>query len=172
MSAFLGIDAALRETGLALIYPGGVVCSTLRYLGKSADGLLGEADDAISALLERSYLDGEVTLAAVEIPPPKIREGRRYEGGPLGFASGCWFASCWSVTSSVRSVQVGEWRRVVLGQGKQGTQGKAWARLIADGYCRKVGAPLPANHHEAEAICIALWAKYTWESECRGAARA
>jgi len=157
----LGIDSALRKTGLCL-YAGPHTRMTVARFPKrkNRDELLPFAQKFLG-----DFFGSVVPLvAAVEYPPEAIhkqtRSGSpmRYEGAKLGFATATWAAACRALgVPRVVTVDVADWRKIILGSTKGGEEAKAVARLRAHSRCKEAKADLPRNNDEAEAFCIAEW---------------
>ena len=163
----LGIDPALRNTGICLLDgPRVVLRDTLRC---PAPGGPDEYAGGVGFWWWKWMGLGSAakTLAAVviEIPPARV-SGRTAQAGTVGHCSGVWRGLAEAVCggATIRSVAVADWRRVMLGPGKSGADGGSWAKVVAIDALRKAQRPeseWPRNEHEAEAWCLARWWQIT-----------
>ena len=161
----IGIDAALRATGLGLIDADRTCSRRVAFpKGLHRDRLYDFAVEQLEMFL------GKIRpwVAAVEYPPETIRKDQRgkdgkkkpikYEGATLGFASATWAAACRALgIQRVYTVEVRVWRDSLIRPFKGRAGAKIAARARAEKLCRRWGAPRPRNHDEAEALCIAEW---------------
>ena len=162
MSLILGVDPALRNTGICLLDgPRIVLHETLRLEGGPDEYLGGVSFWWWHRM--RSFLDPGAVI--VETPPARV-SGRTAQAGTVALCSGVWlgFAKAVCHGSEIHAVPVATWRKVMLGPGKSGADGGKWARLIAIDALTKAHRPEsehPGTEHEAEAYCLARWWQIT-----------
>jgi len=152
----LGVDAALRRTGLALLDGRGRVVhlETVLYRRGGIEDLVTRATRALMDL-QREYCSDvmhAVTLAAVEVPPPHYA-GRRTER-VLMMASSIWHTAVRVICPEARVylAHVNVWRSKVAAS-------KALSMARATIECKRAGIDGPEDDDQADALCIALWAR-------------
>jgi len=160
----LGIDAALRCTGLCLLDGPRTQLRTIKLSrSRGRDHLLSRARKALNELLPVDKLHG-VMSAVVEFPPETEAKGRGNISATLGFASAVWACAVadWSGIPEVFTCPVFFWRKgathndlvpAMIGPTKDP---KGLAIVRAQSELGRWGV-VPANDNEAEAYCIARW---------------
>jgi hypothetical protein len=149
----LGIDAALRTTGVCYLN------NSRSQLFKSRLPRRFNRDDLLVhaiKTLEPIFSDG-VDVAVIEFPPPRYSKKRKDVSALLAFCSGVWFSACHMLGAErVVSVEVRDWRRIMLGKGTT----KADAELLLRAYKHKTKLFQDiTGHDEAEALCLALYGR-------------
>jgi hypothetical protein len=140
--ALIGIDPALRATGIAII-DSAVRLYTFRWKGS--------VQDYVAAVYSWS-MEHELVATDLKIEwPPKVVHGRTSETRLLAFCSGVWATSI--PAKRTRVLEPRQWYRALWGH-ENGTDTMAWAE--ARQCCQKYGHPGPADEHQAEALCLAL----------------
>ena len=159
----LGIDAALRCTGLCLLDERHTKLMTVKLpRSRGRDYLRFRAREALDEILPMDRLHG-VLSAVVEFPPETEPRGRGNIAATLGFAAGVWASAVadWAGIPEVFTCPVYFWRKGALGGTVPGMLGKTddpKALAIARAQSELVRWGIsPANDNEAEAYCIARW---------------
>lgn len=149
----IGIDASMRKTGIAVLdHKKAAIFRTVKLARKHGrDGLIELAWAASGELVRH-----EPDLVVVEFPP-LILAGRRPQP-QVAFAAGCWAMACKGRGLKVVTRQPAEWRDVVLGTcgGLKSAELKAKAMWRAELEMQRLTGRKPANHDEAEALCLAI----------------
>lgn len=164
----LGIDAALRKTGLALLGPDFCYMKTVKYPKGDIERLW---EVAVMALSEIIGIDDVVGLAVIERHPwlnrPKRGEVRSRDlPNTLGIASGIWLGAARKHGLRVKLASVAEMRSaVLLGMGSGG--GKAKAKALTTAFCKAHGFDPPADIDQAEALCHAIYGRMLLATEVR-----
>ncbi len=156
----LGVDPALRNTGLCLLAGAETRFWTIRHKG-DLDGYAAVARTWVYSNVSASgdLFRSPIDVAVVEFPPETYHRGRSGQSATCGYTTGVWGALLGSEIPSVLTVKVSVWRKIILGQTRGAAACKALAKLRANAECAQFGGEMPANSHEQEAYCIAKW----WE---------
>lgn len=141
----VGIDAALRATGIAVLSRHSESLDLVRY--ETISVKKGGIEVLIDAALQCAEMICSASDVWVEWPPEKY-SGRKPQVRLLA-AAGAVFATALRARScDVHLVTPAEWGVVCSGPEH------AYAHALA--VCRARGWRLPTNEHEADALCIAL----------------
>jgi hypothetical protein len=136
----IGIDAALRHSGIAILRDGNLErYETIRI-----------ARGGLPVLAEATWeMHGDILGAHVVIEwPPQSYRGRAPQVRLLAAASGIWAGAC-AGAASVRFVEPKGWGTIC------GSASAAYPWAIS--ICRAKGWALPSDEHQADALAIALW---------------
>jgi len=141
----IGIDPALRETGIAVLEITRVKLLTFKW-SKDVEGY---ASAVYNWCQEHELLAQDLI---VEWPPQEFH-GRKPQTRLLAFCSGVWANAI--PTKRTRIYEPKQWYRALWGH-DQATESMIFQEAI--NCCRKFDHAGPADPHQADALCLALTA--------------
>ena len=156
----IGIDPSLMRTGWA--YVAGTGATHYWLLGSCR----GDDYEAMRAVLWEAAAFG-VTHAAIE----DVYLGRNFRtAATLAEVRGGIKAACAAAGIEVRDVAAMTWKAGMLTMNGRLPQGRKEQKAAAVTVARACGAN-PRNSDEADAVCIADYARRAWTAEARAIAR-
>ena len=156
----IGIDPSLRRTGWAYVAGTG----RTRYWAHGS--LRGDDDAGLLALLKEAAQAG-VTHAAIE----DVYLGKNFRtAAVLAEVRGRIKGACAAAGIEVRDVPAMTWKAGMLTMNGRLPQGRKEQKAAAVTVARACGAN-PRNSDEADAVCIADYARRAWTTEARAIAR-
>lgn len=156
----IGIDPSLRRTGWAYL----VDCDDQHYWVHGT--FRGDDDNAMQMILSLAPAFG-VTHAAIE----DVYLGRNFKtAATLAEVRGRIKGACAAAGIEVRDVPAMKWKSAMLTMSGLLPQGRKAQKAAAVTVARACGAN-PRNSDEADAVCIADYARRAWTVEARAIAR-